>query len=82
MDASNKGEKPKVIASIDVNIHWPKIDRKAWLEESLDDHLHCVLCGGNLVFTHKTDFIEQVVSEDAQCPHCKVRNRQSQHRLQ
>ena len=81
MDSSNKNE-PKVIATIDVNIQMPKVDKKAWMEETLDEHFHCVLCGGELEFTHKTCFITQKVSENAHCPSCGVRNRQSDHSLQ
>lgn len=82
MDQSNKGEKPKVIATIDVKVHWPKISKRDWLEESLDSHLHCVLCGTDLLFDHKTNFIDQMVLENAKCPHCNIRTRQSDHRLQ
>jgi hypothetical protein len=82
MDTSNKGEKPKIVATIDVNVHWPKIEKRDWLEENLQDHLQCVLCGTDLVFKHKTDFAVQVVSEDAHCPHCNIRNRQTTHGLQ
>lgn len=82
MDTSNKGDKPKVIANIDVRVQWPKLNTRDWLEESIQDHLLCVLCGSGLEFAHKTDFVAQVVTEDAHCPQCKVRNRQSAHRLQ
>lgn len=81
MDASDKSN-PKTIATIDVNLHIPAVDKKTWLEESIDDHLNCVLCGGHLEFAHKTDFISGVVTEDAHCPTCGVRNRQSAHSLQ
>lgn len=80
MDTSDKSAKPKIVSSIDINIQWP--DRKAWLDESIDDHLNCVLCGGALKFVHKTDFVTQIVNEDAHCPSCHVRNRQSSHTLQ
>jgi hypothetical protein len=30
--------KPKTIATIDVNLHWPKIERKDWLAAMLNDH--------------------------------------------
>ncbi len=79
MDTPNK---PKTIATIDVNIRWPKIEKKAWLEETLSDHLQCVLCGTDLEFKHVTNFAEQSVIEEAHCPSCKIRNRQSGHRLQ
>lgn len=80
MDNSNNDSKTKVITSIDINIQWPS--RKAWLEESIDDHLNCVLCGGSLVFAHKTDFAACAVAEDAHCPSCKVRTRQMNYVLQ
>lgn len=80
MDASNKNEKPKTVATIEVNLH--SVSHKDWLNESIEDHLNCVLCGEVLRFKHKTDFIEQSVHEDAQCPSCGVRTRQSTHRLQ
>jgi hypothetical protein len=78
----NEQSKPKTIATIDVKVHMPKVSSKDWILESLDEHLHCVLCGTPLAFKHKTDFITQVVTEDAHCPHCRVRNRQSAHSLQ
>jgi hypothetical protein len=79
MDTTNK---PKTIATIDVNVHMPKVGKKEWLQESLEDHFHCVLCGSELEFQHKTDFILQTVTEDAHCPACHVRNRQTAHILQ
>jgi hypothetical protein len=79
MDTPNK---PKTIATIDVNIQWPTPAKRDWLEETLQDHLQCVLCGTDLEFSHKADFITQTVVEDAHCPGCKVRNRQSSHSLQ
>ena len=83
MDTSNKNDKPKTVATIDVNVQWPpKMSSKAWLEESIDDHLQCVLCGTHLTFKHKTDFIAGVVKEEAHCSSCNVRNRQSDYILQ
>jgi hypothetical protein len=82
MDTDNKDTKPKVVATIDVNVHWPKIEKRAWLDEELQDHFQCILCGTDLEFKHKADFVTGIVVEDASCPHCKVRNRQSKHSLQ
>ncbi|MGE0527703.1 MAG: hypothetical protein AB7G93_21985 [Bdellovibrionales bacterium] len=86
MDTSNKNEKPKaqtLVTPLDMNpSSLPKVEKKAWLEETLDDHLNCVLCGSALRFVHKTDFVIQEVIEEAHCPACGVRNRQSSHRLQ
>ncbi len=82
MDASNKDQKPKVVTTIDVNIHWPKIEKRDWLEETLADHFECVLCGTELQFKHATDFVTQIVTENAHCPQCNVRNRQHTYSLQ
>ena len=82
MDTSDKSDKPKVVATLDVNLHWPEINKRDWLEETIDNHLHCILCGTDLHFVHATNFVDQVVTEDADCPHCKIRTRQSAHRLQ
>lgn len=74
--------KSKTVATIDINVHLPKVESKAWLEESIADHFTCVLCGTDLVFRHKTDFINQSVSERAHCPSCGIKTRESSHTLQ
>lgn len=81
MDASDNN-KPKTVTSIDINLPPPKVERQEWLAESVSEHFHCVLCGGELTFKHKTNFVEQVVSEEAHCPSCNVRNRQNHYSLQ
>lgn len=81
MDASDNN-KPKTVATIDVNLPPPKVDAKEWLAESVSEHFHCVLCGGELNFKHKTDFVELTVAEEAHCPSCNVRNRHSDYVLQ
>lgn len=80
MDTSDN--KPKTVATLDVNLVVPKVSKRDWMEETLHDHFQCVLCGSSLHFKHKTNFIEQTVTEDAHCPSCQVRNRQTAHRLQ
>lgn len=82
MDTSNKNTKAKTVATIDINLHIPKVESKAWLDESIEDHFHCVLCGTELVFRHKTDFIQQNVTERAHCPSCGVKNRECTYGLQ
>lgn len=79
MDASDS--KPKTVATIDVQLV-SAISARDWLHESVHDHLNCVLCGSPLVFEHKTDHVEQIVTESAACSGCRVRNRKSEHRLQ
>lgn len=79
----NKNEKPKIVSTIEVNVQWPpKVSKKAWLEESVEEHNQCVLCGTALTFKHKTDFIAGTVVEEANCPSCGIRNRQSSYSLQ
>lgn len=80
MDASEKNNS-KTIATIDVNLI-PSVDKRTWIEESVNEHFHCVLCGSELDIHHKTDFITQEVQEEAHCPSCNIRNRQSAYSLQ
>ena len=82
MDASDNNTKPKTVATIDINLPPPKLDKAEWLAESVSEHFHCVLCGGELNFKHKTDFAGQTVAEDAHCPSCNVRTRQNSYTLQ
>ncbi|MGE4130379.1 MAG: hypothetical protein AB7F86_02005 [Bdellovibrionales bacterium] len=82
MDTSNKNEKPKVVTTLDINLPMPSMKSREWIDESVDEHLHCVLCGGDLKFSHKTDFVEQTVVEHAVCPICQVKTRESVYGLQ
>ena len=76
MDTTNK---PKSEEMIEMT---PSLTTKEWISESVEEHLTCVLCGTELEFKHKTDFISLVVTEDAHCPGCRVRPRSSSHTLQ
>lgn len=78
----NQDKKPEVIATIDVNVHFPKIEKRAWVEESIHEHLNCVLCGSEMTFKHHVNFADHTVVEDASCTFCKIRNRQTHHTLQ
>lgn len=79
MDSSQKS---KTIASIDVNVKWPDFSQMKWNEEAVYDHLHCCLCGSELKFSHKTNHIQNFVSEEASCPSCKIKTRESVHTVQ
>lgn len=43
---------------------------------------HCVICNGNLHFSHLTDFNKNLTEETARCPECGIRARHVMHRLQ
>lgn len=81
MDTKND-TKAKVVTSIDINLQWPEVSKRTWIEESVEEHFQCVLCGGKLEFRHKTNFVEQAVKEEAHCPQCGVRNRVTDYQLQ
>ncbi|MGE4106149.1 MAG: hypothetical protein AB7F66_02975 [Bacteriovoracia bacterium] len=51
-------------------------------KEMVDRYTHCGLCGGNLHFTHSTDFSRNLTMESAKCPECGVKVRSLMHRLQ
>jgi hypothetical protein len=38
-----------------------------------DDYLKCALCGQDLQFTHKIDYMTLKVKEEAQCPCCNIK---------
>ena len=50
--------------------------------EVLARYGQCTLCGGNLHFTHFTDFATNITHEIAKCPECGIKIRQVLHKLQ
>jgi hypothetical protein len=52
------------------------------LKDIVNRYSHCTICGGNLHFTHMTDFSRNLTQEIAKCPECGVRARNVVHRLQ
>ena len=52
------------------------------VREILTRYTHCTICGGNLHFSHVTDFSRNLTQEIAKCPECGVRARNVMHRLQ
>lgn len=51
-------------------------------KDVVNRYTHCDLCGGNLHFTHSTDFTRNLTQETAKCPECGVQVRAVLHRLQ
>jgi hypothetical protein len=51
-------------------------------EQFLMDYLTCCLCGGDLMFTHVTNFINSEVVEQSSCECCHIRQVTKSHRLQ
>ncbi len=82
MDSSEKTSKPQTIATIDVNLQWPDFSQMNWQEEALYDHLHCCLCGSELRFHHKRNLVQNFITEEASCPSCKIKTRESAHTVQ
>jgi hypothetical protein len=70
-----------VIATIDVNLTTNFCDPSP-RERFLDEYNQCPLCGTDLLFTHVTNFVENVAHEEAHCEACKVRTKNAQHSLQ
>lgn len=52
------------------------------LRDAMIRYSHCVLCGGNLHFSHVTDFGKNLTQESAKCPECGIRVRSMLHKLQ
>jgi len=51
-------------------------------EQVMARYTRCALCGGNLHFSHLTDFSRNLTQETASCPECGIRVRKLLHRLQ
>jgi len=51
-------------------------------KEAMDRYTHCVLCGANLHFVHRTDFSRNLTQETAKCPECGIQVRSILHKLQ
>lgn len=82
MNSSDKTDKPQTVATIDVNLQWPDFSKMNWNEEALYDHLHCCLCGSQLQFQHKRNLVQNTVNEEASCPSCRIKTRETSHTLQ
>ena len=51
-------------------------------DEFLDDQKHCKLCGGDLLYTHVTNFIGGFVDEKSHCTLCNIKNSDTTYSLQ
>ena len=48
----------------------------------IEQYNSCHLCGGALDFTHVTHFLDDVVTEEANCSNCMVKKKTTSHILQ
>ncbi|MDB2425942.1 hypothetical protein N9W41_00185 [bacterium] len=51
-------------------------------DEFLEDQKSCKLCGGELLYTHVTNFIGDYVDEKAHCSLCSIKHTDTVHCLQ
>ena len=51
-------------------------------EPILVDENSCCLCGSNLKFEHKVDYLTLRIQEDAHCPSCRIQMKSKEHTLQ
>ncbi len=67
---------------------WPiesffhKLDPSEKRAQFLDEHLHCPICGTELVLTHVAQFVRLEIEEEAHCSSCAIRVRAITHRIQ
>jgi len=52
------------------------------VKEVLKFYTRCEFCGGNLHFSHFTDFGRNITQETAKCPECGLKPKRQLHRLQ
>ena len=63
-----------------VNQHFAS--QEARYEYIIEDENSCCLCGTDLKFQHKVDYMALTIKEDAHCPTCKIQMKTSEHVLQ
>lgn len=51
-------------------------------EEVIADFNQCCLCGTKLKFTHKADYEQMLIQEEAFCPACSIKTKNNSHILQ
>lgn len=51
-------------------------------EHFIEQYNNCGLCGTSLEFIHVTHFLDDVVVEESNCPHCMIKTRKQNHILQ
>jgi hypothetical protein len=56
-------------------------DRISPREQMLLDYTTCCLCGGELIFTHITSFVNNEVIEQSACGSCRVKHVTKTHAL-
>lgn len=58
------------------------VSQKEEHQSFIEDQSHCCLCGTELLFKHEIDYATLKVTEEADCPSCKVRLKTKEHGLQ
>jgi hypothetical protein len=51
-------------------------------EDVIADFNQCCLCGTDLKFTHKADYENLMIQEEAFCPACSIKTKNNSHILQ
>ncbi|OQW47419.1 MAG: hypothetical protein A4S09_15335 [Proteobacteria bacterium SG_bin7] len=51
-------------------------------EDVIADFNQCCLCGTDLNFTHKVDYENRTIQEEAFCPACSIKTKNNNHILQ
>jgi hypothetical protein len=51
-------------------------------EATIEDQNHCCLCGTQLKFQHKFDYMTLKVQEESSCPSCRISTRKREYTIQ
>lgn len=52
------------------------------MEFAVEDHNTCCLCGSELKFQHRIDYLTLEVKEESHCPSCRIQMRSRDYVLQ
>lgn len=57
-------------------------DQVTLREQMVLDYTTCCLCGGELLFVHVTNFVNNEVTEQSSCHSCHIKHVTKNHKLQ
>ncbi len=67
---------------MDKNKILSRYEHESLEKKFLDEEENCILCGEKLMFVHISNFIHNLIEEEASCTSCGIKNKKQQHSLQ
>lgn len=71
-----QNEQAKIVCEFEFDI-----ESVAEMEQMIHEYYQCTLCGGELMYTHVSNFLLRRVEEQSECSSCGVKHAKKQHTL-